>query len=466
MQIRSTRQRPIQETPYQKIKNSKLGRLVRDNKVGTGATSVAATAVIAGGSFQSDAFYNVARYGIVPAAGAGISVLGATAVHDAVVNDVGENNLKATAKIAVGSAAALGGAEIVGRTFDIPVMKQAFSGVVFDHGQALIGGALLAGAGMAGKAAVQQFEKLGEADSNKAVHGAIGTGAAVGSVAAGLAGAELVGRDLGIPVVDKAFTGTVEFLTKTAAASVVGGGLLVGGAVVAGTQAAKNLAGGNGNDYATAAMVSGAAAGGLGGLEILGHGLGLEATKGIFTEHAGALGGLTVSAFGGAVARHAGKSLKKNGATPFNSLALTGGISAMGAGAGIAAWSLGTSEVSKLVGDGTTAVAGLGLGLSTYAFGKKAVESAKSGHFGNALFHGTGAAASAAGGLYAVGSGLGIQALEQAGDKVIDATVRPLAEHVIGPSLEFLFENPALGGVGLALIVGGYAYSQWSKGQK
>ena len=148
MQIRSTRQRPIQETPYQKIKNSKLGRLVRDNKVGTGATSVAATAVIAGGSFQSDAFYNVARYGIVPAAGAGISVLGATAVHDAVVNDVGENNLKATAKIAVGSAAALGGAEIVGRTFDIPVMKQAFSGVVFDHGQALIGGALLAGAGL------------------------------------------------------------------------------------------------------------------------------------------------------------------------------------------------------------------------------------------------------------------------------------------------------------------------------
>lgn len=427
---------------------------------------MAATAVIAGGSIQSDAFYNVARYGIVPAAGAGISVLGATAVHDAVVNDVGENNVKATAKIAVGSAAALGGAEIVGRTFDIPVMEQAFSGVVFDHGQALIGGALLAGAGMAGKAAVQQFEKLGEAGSNKAVHGAIGTGAAVGSVAAGLAGAELVGRDLGIPVIDKAFTGTVEFLTKTAAASVVGGGLLVGGAVVAGTQAAKNLAGGNGNDYATAAMVSGAAAGGLGGLEILGHGLGLEATKGIFTEHAGALGGLTVSAFGGAVARHAGKSLKKNGATPFNSLALTGGISAMGAGAGLAAWSLGASEVSKLVGDGTTAVAGLGLGLSTYAFGKKAVESAKSGHFGNALFHGTGAAASAAGGLYAVGSGLGIQALEQAGDKVIDATVRPLAEHVIGPSLEFLFENPALGGVGLALIVGGYAYSQWSKSQK
>ncbi|MFA5509158.1 MAG: hypothetical protein WC423_27295, partial [Vulcanimicrobiota bacterium] len=138
MQITSTRQRPIKETPYQKIKNSKIGRSVRDHKVGAGAASVAASAVIAGGAFQSDTFARVARYGIVPAAGTGVAVLGAAAVHDAVVNDVGENNAKATAKIALGTAAALGGTQVVGMAFDLPILDRAFTGVVFDHGQALL----------------------------------------------------------------------------------------------------------------------------------------------------------------------------------------------------------------------------------------------------------------------------------------------------------------------------------------
>ncbi|MFA7479716.1 MAG: hypothetical protein WC314_04370 [Vulcanimicrobiota bacterium] len=463
MQITSTRQRPIKETPYQKIKNSKIGRSVRDHKVGAGAASVAASAVIAGGAFQSDTFARVARYGIVPAAGTGVAVLGAAAVHDAVVNDVGENNAKATAKIALGTAAALGGTQVVGMAFDLPILDRAFTGVVFDHGQALLGGALLAGAGAAGKAAVSQFGKLSQDGSNKPAHAALGTGAAVGSVAAGLAGAELVGRDLGLPVLDRAFTGTLEFLAGSPAAAVAGGSLLVGGAAVAATHAGKNLISGSGNDYATAAMLSGAAAAGLGGLELAGHGLGLEATRGLFTGHAGEVGGLALSAFGGAVARHAAGHLRENGIGPLNSLGLTIGASALGAGAGVAAWSWGASEASRLLSNGTTAIAGAGLGLSTYAFGKKAVESARAGKLATAAFHGTGAAASAAGSLYALGSGLGIQALEQAGDRVIDVTVRPLAEHIIGPSLEFLFKNPALGGLGLAMVVGGFAYHQWSK---
>ena len=179
--------RPVTETPYRKIINSKAGKLVRENKVGTGAAVVAATATIAGGVVQSDTFANVARYGIAPAVGAGIGVLGATAVHDAVVNDVGENNLKATGKIIAGSAATLGGTQIVGAALDIPVLDEAFTGIIFDHGQSLIGGGLVAGAAIGAKAAAEQFKKVGSTD-NKTIPMAIGTGAAAASVGAGLAG--------------------------------------------------------------------------------------------------------------------------------------------------------------------------------------------------------------------------------------------------------------------------------------
>lgn len=449
----------MKQTPYQAIKNSKLGRLVRDNKVGSGAATLAAAAATAGGSLQSETFSQIARYGIVPALGAGVAALGTAAVHDAVVNDVGSNNLRATGKIAAGTAAALGGAQVVGVSLDIPVLDRALTGIVFDHGQALLGSGLLAGAGLAGKTALEQFGKVGQAE-NKAIPLALGTGASVGAVAAGLGGTELLGRDLQIPVLDKAFTGTLEFLSQSSAASVAGGALIVGGALIAGTEAVKNLASGQGNDYATAAMASGALAGSLGGVELLGHGLGLEATKGLFTDHSGVVGGLSISALGGAITRHAAKQMKKNGLTPSNSLALTTGLGAMGGGVGLAASGLGAWAAADAIGQGTSVVAGAGLALSAFAFGKNAAQAGKNGRLGTAFFHGTGAAASAAGSLYALGSGLGIEALEQAGGKVIDLTLKPVTEHIISPALQFFFENPALGGIGLALAVGGFAYSQ------
>jgi hypothetical protein len=457
MNIQSTAPRP---TPYRKFLDSKLGKAIKDHKFGTGATAVAATAVVAGGAAQSDTFANIARYGIVPAVGAGISAFGAAAVHDAVVNDVGENNLKATAKIAVGSAATLGGAEIVGGALDIPVLDEAFSGVVFDHGQSLLGAGLLAGAGLAGKASVQQFKKAAQGEQ-KAIPLAIGTGAAVGAAGAGLAGLEMVGRDLNIPVADRALTGTIEFLSQSSASAVAGGVLLASGAAVAGTQAVKNLTGqADGNDYATAAMAAGAAAGGLGGIELAGHGLGLEVTRGLFTDHADTVGSLSLSALGGAVASHAAGSIKEHGLTEGRALRLTTGAGMVGGGLSLAADSVGATAVADILLDGTSVAAGLGLGLSSYAFGKHAVEAAQKGKLGTTAFHGAAALASAAGGVTALGHGLGIDALEQVGEKIVEHTLEPLAEHVVGPTLEFLFENPVLGGLGLAAVVGGFAYKQ------
>lgn len=132
----------------------------------------------------------------------------------------------------------------------------------------------------------------------------------------------------------------------------------------------------------------------------------------------------------------------------------------MTGGLALAAGSLEQSGLSRFLGDGTSVVAGAGLGYSSYAFGKSAVKAAKEKKFGTALFHGAGAATTAAGGLTAVGHGLGIEGLERVGSKVAEYTVEPLAEHVLLPTLEFLFENPIPGAIGLAAVVGGFAYSQ------
>ena len=281
----------------------------------------------------------------------------------------------------------------------------------------------------------------------------------MGSAAAGLAGAELIGNDLNIPVMDKALTGTVEFLSKSSAASVVGGGLLVGGAVVAGQQVVKNLQGG-GNDYITAGLAAGATAGGLGGLELVGHGLGIDAAKGIFTENADIIGSLAVAGLGGAITKHAVTNMKDGEVGVKNSLGLTAGVSTLGGGLGLAAASLGANGLTNVIADGTTVAAGAGLGVASYAFGKNAVESAREGKFGTAVFHGAGAAASAAGSLTAIGYGTGIEGLKRVGETIAEHTVEPLAEHVVMPTVQFFFENPLVGGIGLAAVVGGFAYHQ------
>ena len=444
------------QTPYQKIINSKPGRLVRENKVATGASTVAATAVSIGGAIQSDTFAKVAQYGLLPAVGAGVSALGAAAVHDAVVNDLPEKKLKATAKIATGTAAALGGAQVVGMSYDIPVLDRALTGLVFHHGQGLLGAGLLTGAAIAGKAAVGQFQKASDSDE-KVVPLALGTGSAVGAVGAGLAGAEFIRQDLDIPVLDKALSGTIEMLSKSPVASVVGGGLLVGGAAVAGSQAVKNMSG-DGNDYATAALASGTMAAGLGGMELVGHGLGMEAAQGLFTDNADTVASLSLTAVGAAVTKHAAKSIKDKGISALNTGMLTTGVSAVVGGASLTATTFGANSMATLLSDGTTVAAGAGLGLTSVAFGKQALEATKEGKLGSAVFHGAGAAASGAGSLAALGHGLGIEGLEKAASVVYDVTLQPLTEHVLAPTLEFLVTNPVIGGIGLAASVGAFAY--------
>lgn len=468
MVISSPSRQPAHDTPYQRIKNSRVGRLVRENKVVTGLGAAGAAIVLAGGSVQSEAVANFARYAVVPAVGGGAALLGAAAVHDAVVNDLGTHNVRAAAKIGIGTTMALGGTQMVGLAYDIPILDEALTGVVeaaFDNGQAILGAGLVGGGIAAGRFAAGRFTEAFQNSDRRAVNLALGTGAGVASATALLGGGELIGRNFAVPGLDRALTSTVEFLSQTPAASVVGGVAMAGGAGVLATEAVRNFRNG-GNDFLTVAEGMGAVTGALGGVQLAGHGLGLAATQGLLTDHADTLAGVAVAGFGAALARVSGRDALAHGVRPLNSLGLAAGAAMIPAGVGLTAHTLGLVGAAEFAGRGAAVGGGAGLGLAAFAFGKKAVESARAGRPATAAVQGVMSATSAVGGLYAIGEGLGIEAISRLGGKVAEVTVEPLFEHVLAPTAEFLFENPVAGAVVLAVGVGGYLYWKYRQQQQ
>ncbi len=154
-------------TPYQMIKNSAAGQFVGDNKLTTAGGVLGSALVIAGGAAKSEGFRKVAEKAIVPAIGGGLAAIGGSMVHDAVVNDFGKGrNGTGVGKSFAGTVMALGGAEIVGRTYDIKGLDRALTkpvktawnaidGVFGKHWKAIGGGALVAGgAGVLGTSVV------------------------------------------------------------------------------------------------------------------------------------------------------------------------------------------------------------------------------------------------------------------------------------------------------------------------
>ncbi len=442
----------IQNTPYQQLKQSKVGTLVRENKLMTGVAGVGGSIVVAGGAAQSEAFAQVARYAVVPAAAATVAAVGALAAHDAVVNDFGDHNVRGAFKLAAGTTAALGGAQVIGLSYDIPYLDRALTGPlgkVFDNGQAVLGAGLGVGAAAAGKFAFSEFQKAGSGE-NKARHLALGVASTGAAAAAALGSAELIGRNFNIAGLDQAFTATVNTLASSGAAAVGAGVLVAGGGAVLGGEALKG-----GNDFVRVAEGMGAVAAGLGGVELAGHGLGLKATEGLLTRHMDLVGSTAVSAFGAVLVKD---GLQREGLSATRALELGAGAAMVPGGGALAAASLGFSKAAEGLGR-TAGVAGaIGLGLTAAALGKDAVDAGKEGRLGSALGLGTLAAASASAGLWAGGESLGIDAISKLGSKVAEHTVEPVFEHIVMPTAQFLFENPVAGGVVLAAGIGAYIY--------
>lgn len=461
----ATSEPPLKDTPYQKIKNSPIGRFVRENKALTTIAGVGSSIVVAGASYQSPAFEQVARYGIVPAVGAGVAIVGATAVHDAIVNDLGNHTGRGVGKMVGGSLAALGGAEVVGDTFGIPVLDRALSGTLeamVNHGEALAGVAVAGGGLAAGRFALERFAaaaRPGEHRAANALLGVTGSAAAVGGL---LGGAELIGRQYGIAGLNHVFTGTIETLARTGTGAVSAGALLAAGSLVLAQEAVANV-GKNGNGLVTVAEGMGAVTTGLGGAELVGHGLGIEALKGLFTQHLGVIGAAGLSSTGVAITADAVHSIRQNGLTPGNTTSSTTGATMTVGGLALAADTLGFNAAAHTLGHGSAVAAGLGLCGVTAALGRSAVQRFRKGDLVGGLATAAATPFTAATGLGLAGYGLGIDAMTRVAGEVFDHGVVPVFDHVIAPAARFLFENPVAGAVVLAAGVGAYAWYRHGK---
>lgn len=448
----------VKNTPYQMLKNSPPGRFVRENPLATGAVAVGASIVLAGGAAQSDTVARVAQYGVIPAVGAGMAVVGFAAAHDAVVNDIGQRNGLAAAKITAGSLTGLAGLQIVGWTYDIPVLNRALTGpleALLDHGLAVAGAGVAGGGVAAGALAARSFGKALHEKEHKGRNAALGVAASLGSAAGLLGGGELIGRQYGIAGLDRAFSGTVEKLSTSPAAAVAGGALLVAGAGVLGAEAVANLRQG-GNDLLTVAEGMGAVSAGLGGLELIGHGASVPALQGLLTNHGQTVGAAALTVSGLAVARMSLRDLSKNGLDFANSAGLGAAAVMVPGGLLWGASSLGLA--TEALSTGTQLGLGAGLALTSVALGKGAFLSAREGDVGGALFQGLIGAGTATGSLLITGDALGIEAITQVGQQLADKTIVPFTEHVLWPTARFLYQNPVAGAAVLATGLGIYLY--------
>ncbi|MBM3274902.1 MAG: hypothetical protein FJZ00_07100 [Candidatus Sericytochromatia bacterium] len=369
----------VKQTPFKKVNGSPIGQLIKDNPIATTGAVAATALVVAGGAAKSEAFKKVAEKGIVPAAGAAGSLYGVSMVHDAIVNDLGKSNGKAAGKTAAGTLLALGGAEIVGRSYDIKGLNQALSGpvefLVKNHkwtGTALASGASIAG----GATVVSGVKDLAEGEKLK------GGAKVVGGGLVALGGAEVVGRIHDIPVLK-------EVLSKPAAKiaergqSILGVGV-AGGGVAAGTFAynrfkkaangentAVNAALGVGSTLTSAAAV-------LGGAELVGRDLGIKGVdqaltgtvKAIAKNGVGATAaGTLLIAGGGVLGSEAVKNFKKGGNDLITTAEAMGAVTAAAGGLELIGKGTGYKPLQGLLTEhagvvGGTAVTALGAALT------------------------------------------------------------------------------------------------------
>ena len=277
------------------------------------------------------------------------------------------------------------------------------------------------------------------------------------SAAGLLGGAELVGRQYGIAGLDRVFTRTIEALSGTGAGATAAGGLLVAGSAVLAAEAIAN-ARKDGGPLVTVAESMGAATTGLGGAELVGHGLHVPALQGLLTQHLGLIGSASLSSTGAAICVEAARSVTERGLTVGNMSAGTTGATMTMGGLATAAFTLGFDNAAVSLGHGTAVAAGLGLCGVTAALGRSVVDRFRKGDVVGGLTAGAGATVTASSGLGLAGYGLGSDAMAHIAKQVFDHGVVPVFDHVIDPAVRFLFENPVAGTVVLVAGVGAYAW--------
>lgn len=394
----------------------------------------------------------------------GAASLGAAYVlgEDAVASFQEGSKAKGAAEALGATVAGLGGAELVGRQFNIPVVKEAISGparFVRDNALAVSGGAAAAGGLALGAKGVKDIQ------DGKPIQGAVElTAASVGV----LGGAELVGRQYNIPVMKEALSGPFKAVFgNTGKSKIVGGaaaGLVGAGVAVDG---AKRLAGSKGivNDGIGALEVTAGVTGLTGGASLIGLGIGNEKLARALPDNLKVVAGVGMVAGATALAKHTVKDMRENGVGLINTATGTGAALLAAGGAQQVAEKFGIPVLDKALDKAWKPVLGAGLAVASYKFGANAVKEGQNflddptaGKAFNAGGQAVLATLSGAGSATLLGGALGIPVLENAGEKVL----RTVGETIVEPVFKAAVKNPflTLGAVAVAGGAGYYIYSQ------
>jgi hypothetical protein len=385
---------------------------------------------------------------------AGSVSIGASAVlaEDAIQSFKEGSTLKAIAETGGAAVAGLGGAELVGRQFDIPGVNRALTKTLDfmgDNAQALIG----TGAAAGGVAAIKKgVDEIAQGNTGK------GAAYAAGGAVAVLGGGELIGRQFNVPVLKEALTGPAKALfTSKGGLGVAGGaiGLTGAGAIADG---GRRLTTGKGlaNDALGMIEMTAGVTAASGGTTLVGMATGSEKLTQALPETAHFIG--ATAAFGTAVAltKYTANSMQKDGLTYLNAASGAGAALAGLGGVELVADKLGISALDKAFTKGWKPVLGAGLAVATYKLGSGAVAEAKDGNMLNAAGQAGLGFLTAAGSAAVLGDALNIPVLDTFGSKSIEF----IGENIAGPVFEFAVKNPGLtlGALAVAGGAGAYAY--------
>lgn len=274
------------------------------------------------------------------------------------------------AKLAGSGLAVLGGAELVGRNYDVPVLNKALTGpVAWVQGnvKAVTGATAMAGGAFALHDGLKRLD-----DGNKWLAGAEIAGGTVGA----LGGAELIGRNFNIPVLNQALTGPVKFMFTSKGGLATSGGLVSAAAIGAGADGVRRLTTEKGiaNDAIGVAEFTAGVAGVTGGASIVGYATGSEKLLKVFPENVDVLGGAALVGGAFAMGKHTLDSAHKDGVTLLNTGMGTAAALMGTGGTHVIARKFGAEAADQAFVKGYESIAAAGLGVATVKLGEMAIK--------------------------------------------------------------------------------------------
>lgn len=380
-------------------------------------------------------------------AGATLACLGAAAAHDAMINDWSSHRGQAGAKLTTSTLVSLGGTEVVGRAYNIPVAKQVLSHTVktlLENAQTLLGTGLIAAGVKAGHTALQQGRSAIGQTNTRTLNGLRAIGAGVSGAFASLAGTQLIGQQHDIPYADQALTQTLKTLASSDTLIGTTGAALTGGAIIGADQTLKNLKQ-SGNPFISAALACGSLVAGLGGIELVGQAAQLEQTQGLLTNNAPALQGLCLGAVGLAWLSHVRQRIQQDQLTGTRGLEVSAGAAATLSGFALAAEDASTALSTHLGTASAISVSG-GLALATVGFGKQLQAALNHDKPEAVALNGALATLAAVGSLFILGDAVNSPMINKLGEALQSHTLEPLMRQFVTPALNYLYDNPIAGG--------------------